>query len=165
MKILKTAKKSIDWLLLVSSLTLLTIMVIAIIYQVFARQVLHDTPAWATPLANLLFVWVSFLGIAYGFKERLHIGVGLIVNIFPEKIQDIIDYATKILIIGFGLLMMYYGWLFTTLMGGSGISGLGVPSSFLYAAVPVSGFFVTFYGVELLFKKGLHQTMDEVSEE
>ncbi|WP_138420106.1 TRAP transporter small permease [Aquibacillus sediminis] len=165
MKTLKRIKSGIDQFMLVTALTLLTIMVIVVIYQVFSRQLLDATPSWATPLSKLLLVWISFLGIAYGFKEKLHIGVGIVVNLFPEKIQDICDYLAKLLVIGSGVLMIYYGWQFTVLMGGSNISGLGVPSSVLYVSIPLAGIFITLNGIELLFIKGMHQKLDGVGEE
>lgn len=164
MKILRTLKTFLDRLLLVSALTMLLTMVVIIIVQVFSRQVFSYTPSWSEEVSKVLFVWVSFLGIAYGFKARLHIALGLVVNKMPEKVQHVIDYLAKALIVGFGLIMIYYGWQFTVLMGNSNMPGTGWPSSVLYAAIPVSGIFVTFYGIELFFKKGLHLDFDDVSE-
>ncbi|WP_059104634.1 TRAP transporter small permease [Shouchella shacheensis] len=165
MRTLKMTKKVLDRLFLVISLALLTVMVVVIIYQVFSRQILGTTPSWTEELSRLLFVWVSFLGIAYGFKEKLHIGVGLFVNMFPERVQDVFDYVAKVLVIGFGVIMMYFGWQFTVLTSGSTMPGLGLPSSLLYGIIPVTGFFVLLNGIELFFKKGMHQKYDDVIEE
>lgn len=164
MKTLKFLKTSVDRLLLVTALTMLLAMVITIIVQVFSRQVFSYTPSWSEEISKILFVWVSFLGIAYGFKARLHIALGLLVNKMPEKVQHIFDYFAKALIVAFGLIMIYYGWQFTTLMGNSNMPGTGWPSSVLYAAIPISGVFVTFYGLELFFQKGLHTEYDDISE-
>lgn len=164
MKIMKMVKRIFDRLLLGSALTMLLAMVVIIIVQVFSRQILNYTPSWSEEVSKLLFVWVSFLGIAYGFKEKLHIALGIVVDAFPEKVQHVFDYFSKVLIIGFGAIMIYYGWQFTVLMGNSSMPGTGWPSSVLYAAIPVSGFFVTFYGIDLLFKKGLHQDLNDISE-
>ncbi|MGH2316406.1 TRAP transporter small permease [Planococcus sp. SE5232] len=164
MKILKMVKTFLDRLLLGSALTMLLAMVVIIIVQVFSRQVLNYTPSWSEEVSKLLFVWVSFLGIAYGFKEKLHIALGIVVNQLPETVQHAFDYLSKVLIIGFGVIMIYYGWQFTVLMGNSSMPGTGWPSSVLYSAIPVSGFFVTFYGIDLLFKKGLHQDLNDISE-
>jgi|SRR5690625_4051144 len=157
MNVLKSTNKFLDKLLLYTALTMLAAMTIVILYQVFSRQLLSNTPAWSEELSRVLFVWVSFLGIAYGFKEKLHIGVGVIVKMLPAKIQTICDIFSKVLIIGFGILMLYYGWHFTVLMGSSTLGGLGLPTSVLYAAIPVTGLYVTLYGIQLLFVKGLHQ--------
>ncbi|WP_332633501.1 TRAP transporter small permease [Halalkalibacter flavus] len=165
MKTLKWIRDGLARLQLFFSLTLLTVMTLTIIYQVFSRQLLGTTPAWSEQFSKLLFVWVSFMGIAYGFRAKLHIGVGLFVGMLPEKVQDVFDYIAKILIIMFGIVLIYYGFEFTILMNNSSMPGLGVPSSVLYAAIPVSGFFVLVYGIELLFKKGLHEKYEDISEE
>ena len=92
MKILKFIKDALDRLLVFASLTALLAMIVIIIYQVFSRQLFHSTPSWAEELSMLLFVWTSFLGIAYGFRQKLHIGVSFLVDLFPEKVQDALDY-------------------------------------------------------------------------
>jgi len=165
MKVLSMIKKGLDRLLLLSSLTMLTVMIIVIIVQVFSRQIFSYTPSWSEELSRVLFVWVSFLGISYGFKEKLHIGVGLVVNMMPEKVQDAFDLFSKLLVIGFGIIMIYYGWQFTTLMHQNTMPGMKLPSSFLYAAIPITGIYILIYGIELLFKKGMHQTFDDLGEE
>ena len=70
MKILKLIKNALDRLLVFASLTALLAMIVIIIYQVFSRQLFHSTPSWAEELSLLLFVWTSFLGVAYGFKAE-----------------------------------------------------------------------------------------------
>lgn len=165
MKALRLVKGFLDRLLVFLSLMALLAMILIIIYQVFSRQLFRVTPRWSEELAILLFVWVSFLGIAYGFKEKLHIGVTFIVDLFPTKVQTIIDLFSKVLILLFGVVLVYYGWQFTALMGGSTMAGTGFPSSVLYASLPVTGFFVLLYGVELLFVKGLHKEYNEEIDE
>ncbi|WP_077324666.1 TRAP transporter small permease [Virgibacillus siamensis] len=164
MKLLQIVKKGLDRLLLIAALAMLAAMVVLIIIQVFSREFFSYTPSWSSEISRVLFVWVSFLGIAYGFKEKLHIALGLIVNMMPEIIQDIFDVLAKIIVIGLGILMIYYGWQFTMLTGKSTMPGSGLPSSVLYAAIPVSGFFVVINGIELLFKKGMHQDLTDVTE-
>ncbi|WP_431803764.1 TRAP transporter small permease [Halobacillus andaensis] len=164
MNLLKMLKRSLDRVLLVTALTLLAVMVLIIVVQVFSRQIFSYTPSWSEELSRVLFVWVSFLGIAYGFKEKLHIGVGLVVNMLPEQVQKGFDYLAKVIVIGLGIFMIYFGWQFTMLMGASTLPGLGLPSSVLYASIPVTGIFVTLYGIELLFKKGMHRNFDGVTE-
>jgi TRAP-type transport system small permease protein len=164
MEILKGIKKFLDKLLIVTALTMLAVMVIMILVQVFSRQLFSYTPSWSEELSKVLFVWVSFLGIAYGFKEKLHIGLGLFMNMMPKAIQHTVDYIAKILVIGFGIFMVIYGYQFMMLMGMSTMPGSGLPSSVLYAAIPVAGFFVLLYGIELLFIKGMHQEFNDAAE-
>lgn len=161
MAIIKKTKKTLDNLLIVTALTMLGAMIIVILFQVFSRQILNATPAWSEELSRVLFVWIAFLGIAYGFKEKLHIGVGLVVDNLPKAIQTAADIFAKLTIITLGGLMIYYGIEFTLLMMDSTLPGLRVPSSVLYAAIPVTGIFIVLNGIELLFVKGLHQSYAE----
>ncbi|WP_085993630.1 TRAP transporter small permease [Oceanobacillus senegalensis] len=164
MKALKAVIDGLNRVILVASLTILAAMVIIIIYQVFSRQILGSAPAWSEEISRMLFVWVSFLGISYGFREKLHIGVGLIIDRLPEKVQDMFDYFAKILVIGFGVILLYYGWQFTMLTSNSTMPATGLPSSVLYGVIPVTGFFVLLNGIELLFVKGMHQELEDGSE-
>lgn len=161
MKILKFIKDTLDRLLVFVSLTALLAMIVIIIYQVFSRQIFHSTPSWAEELSIILFVWTSFLGIAYGFKAKLHIGVSFLVDLFPKKVQDAMDLFAKVIIIFFGFILTYYGWRFTVLMGGSTMAGTGLQTSYLYAVVPITGVYILLYGIELLFVKGLHQEYND----
>jgi|SRR5699024_6402732 len=156
--IIKNIKKVLDNILITTALTMLAVMILVILYQVFSRQILNTTPAWSEELSKVLFVWVAFLGIAYGFKEKLHIGVGLIVDRLPESIQMVFDLFAKVIIIFLGGLMVYYGIHFTLLMINSTLPGLRLPSSLLYAVIPITGIYIVINGIELLFIKGLHQS-------
>lgn len=165
MKIMKSVKGFLDKLLVFISLIALLAMIVIIVYQVFSRQILHKTPSWAEELAVLLFVWVSFLGIAYGFRRKLHIGVSFLVDLFPEKIQTLLDLFAKTLILLFSCVLLFYGWKFTVLMNNSTMPGTGLPTSVLYASLPVTGFFLLIYSIELFFTKGLHQEFDDEIDE
>jgi len=164
MAIFKRIKKFLDDFLVGFSLTMLVAMTIIILYQVFSRQFFNYTPSWSEELSRVLFVWVAFLGIAYGFKEKLHIGVGLVAELLPEAIQTAFDIFAKIMIIALGGIMIYYGGYFTSLMMDSTLPGLRLPSSLLYAVIPLTGIYIVLYGVELLFVKGLHQSYVDVEE-
>ncbi|WP_405098456.1 TRAP transporter small permease [Oceanobacillus sp. FSL H7-0719] len=164
MKALKQIKRILDQLLLISALTLLAVMIIIIIYQVFSRQIFSTTPSWSEEVSRLLFIWVSFLGIAYGFKEKLHIALGLIVGKFPSKVQDFFDYLAKILVIFLGIIMLYFGTSFTILMSDNLMPGTGLSSSWQYAVIPITGFYITLYGISLLFIKGMHQDYNDAEE-
>ncbi|WP_444685288.1 TRAP transporter small permease [Alkalicoccus luteus] len=156
-------KRGMDKSLLVLSLLMLLLTVLVILYQVFSRQVLGTSPAWTEALSRVLFVWVGFLGIAYGFKAKLHIGVSIFVKQLPVSWQNGLEFFSKLLVITLGGILLYYGTTYTVLMWNSNIAGLGIPSSFLYAVLPITGFYVLLNGIELLFTKGMHQEygMDE----
>lgn len=143
----------------------IALMTVIVAGTVFTRYLFSYTPRWSSEVSMLLLVWVGFIGIAVGFRDKLHIGVGALVALFPKKVQTLCDIIAKILVIIVAIIFIVYGFRFTSLMGGSTMAGTGLPQSVLYAAIPVSGVLMLFYGIELLFKKGMHQEWDEQIEE
>ncbi|MEK5444189.1 MULTISPECIES: TRAP transporter small permease [unclassified Fredinandcohnia] len=143
----------------------IALMTVIVAATVFTRYFFSYTPRWSSEVSMLLLVWVSFIGIAVGFRDKLHIGVGALVALFPKKVQTLCDIIAKILVIIVAIIFIVYGIRFTTLMGESTMAGTGLPQSVLYAAIPVSGILMLIYGIELLFKKGMHQEWDEQIEE
>ncbi|GKV66563.1 MULTISPECIES: TRAP transporter small permease [Sporosarcina] len=147
------------------ALSMVLIMSVVVITQVFTRNVLNYTPRWSEEFSMLLLVWITFLGIAVGFREKLHIGVSVFVSLMPKPIQKATVWISKIIIIGVSFLFIYYGLQFTVLMGGSTMAGTGFPTSVLYASIPVCGFLMLIYGIELLFHDDIHTDLSDTPEE
>lgn len=140
---------------------MIVIMTLIIIYQIFTRNFLDFTPRWSEEVALLLLIWVAFIGIAIGFRDNLHIGVGLFVGLMPKSVQKKIDVLTKCLVVAMSMVFIYYGFKFTILMHGSLMAGTGLPQSVLYGAIPVSGILTLIYGIELFFKDKIHEDFDD----
>ncbi|WP_202081182.1 TRAP transporter small permease [Caldalkalibacillus salinus] len=157
--------KALDKAVNALALLMLAGMVLIISLHVFLRQVFETTPAWSEEIALLFLVWISFIGIAVGFRDRLHIAVGLVVNHLPDKLQDMIDYLVKASILMVALIFIYYGGKFTMLMSNSTMAGTKLPTSYLYAVVPISGFLLLIYGLALCFQQGVVMDQRKYEEE
>ena len=62
-------------------------MVMVVSAQVFLRYGFNTSLDWGEDIARLLFVWSIFLAIPLGVKEGAHIGIELVVKLFPEIAQ------------------------------------------------------------------------------
>jgi TRAP-type C4-dicarboxylate transport system permease small subunit len=65
-------------------------MVIVVSAQVFLRYGFNTSLDWGEDIARLLFVWTIFLAIPLGVKEGAHIGIELVVKLFPEVAQRLL---------------------------------------------------------------------------
>lgn len=65
--------------------------------------------AWSIDMAQLLFVWVCFIGADLSLRIDKHIGIDMLTKKFPLKVQNIIALLNNILIMAFVLLIFYYG--------------------------------------------------------
>ncbi|WP_151638941.1 TRAP transporter small permease, partial [Noviherbaspirillum aerium] len=62
--------------------------VFVVIWQVFGRYVMNDTPTWAEGAALVLVIYVTMLGAAAGVRDAGHIGMESILVLLPEKLRE-----------------------------------------------------------------------------
>lgn len=112
-------------------------------YVVFCRYILSKTPRWGEQAILLCMVYMALISASLAIRTDKHIRVVLIQYVFPTRIRakamSILHGLSQISIFAFSLFMIIYGYQFTELMSRSKMSGLGVPNSVLYAAVPIAG--------------------------
>lgn len=121
--------------------TLMSIMTIIIFIQVIMRYVFHNSLSWSEELARYCFIWLIYIGIAYGCKCMKHIKIDAALKLFPDKIKPYVVIIGELLVIVFaayivvtGLELTYKQWLF-----GKTSPALGLPLQYINLA-PVVGF-------------------------
>ncbi len=127
------------------------LLLVIIVLLVFAAGLLRwfDHPLiWSVDLAQLLFLWVSFIGANQALRKRVHIGMDLLVRPLPPSIRSIIEIALALVTLAFLLTMAVMGYRLTMLnlqrvYGDSGISYAyvtgAVPVGCLLLAITLSG--------------------------
>lgn len=129
------------------ALVALSAMVLVVSWQVFGRYVLNSSPRWSSEVALVLLVWLGFLGIAIGARERSHIAVEFVVDRLPRPVGAVVGRLAPVLLLVFGLYLVVEGWSFTQLTMRSTLPSTGLPTAVQYAAMPVSGVLISIYGV------------------
>lgn len=84
---------------------LLGLMTLFTFANVVARYVFNLNILWALEATVTLFAWLVLLGISYGVKKNIHIGVDVLVNVFPPKIKKMMT------LLAVGLCVLYAGML------------------------------------------------------
>lgn len=120
-------------------MVLLLLEVVIVAGVACSRYIFRYTPAWGETLALLLGVWFAFLGGAYAISEDVHLKMTLIDNLVSEKVTWYLEWIGLIVTVILGAAMLFYGTSLLTIASKNIMTGLGVPSTVLYAAVPVSG--------------------------
>lgn len=85
---------------------------VALIVLVFIAATLRwfGVPvAWSVDIAQLLFVWVCFIGADLALRRKKHVGVEMLVDKLPLKVQNTILLINSVLIIGFLIMIFVYG--------------------------------------------------------
>ena len=68
-----------------------------VIINVLTRYVFHTGIPWAEEMATSCFVWTAFIGSAACYKMRAHVGVDIVVNKLPLKVQNVVKIVVDIL--------------------------------------------------------------------
>ncbi|OUM00680.1 C4-dicarboxylate ABC transporter permease [Variovorax sp. JS1663] len=134
------------------SLMLAVAMLIAIIvcvqYQVVGRYVFNDTPTWAEDLALQLVLYVTALGVAVGVRDAGHIGLDSLVSLLPEGMRLKIEILIHALVAFFGAIMIWSGWMWTTLKWTDLKPMLHIPVGADYLALVVAGILIVLFSIE-----------------
>jgi TRAP-type C4-dicarboxylate transport system permease small subunit len=141
-------------------------MTIIVTIQVITRKLFNHVFFWSEEVTLLLMVWFSFMGIAIGFREKLHMSMDSLTKYFPKRVNFILDKIIDVCIFLFGLYLIVNGWQFTVLMNDSTLPATQLPNSVQYAVMPITGVmicvysFLQFIGINTI----RHHGIEEVSE-
>ncbi len=134
------------------------LLVLDVLWQVFARYVLADSPSFTEEFARFSLIWMSILGMAYLSGQREHLTMDFIYRKMSDRLQRRVSILIEVLVIIFAIAVMIVGGLnlvYTTLTLHQESSALHIPLGYVYAIVPISGILIVFYSL-------YHMTTDSV---
>src|SRR4051812_23661153 len=90
-KVLKRLALAIDTFFENLALLSLLSMVLIVTLQVFTRKLFNFVFFWSEEVTLLLLVWFSFMGIAIGFREKLHLAIDSFTHLLPKAVNRVLD--------------------------------------------------------------------------
>ena len=90
---------------------LFSIMVLSVVWQVFAREVTKNPAAWTEELAKYTFVWTALVGATLVFAGRGHIAVTFVVERLPLPVRKVIAALIQLVILFFAVVILVIGGL------------------------------------------------------
>ncbi|MEI7026635.1 TRAP transporter small permease [Paenibacillus sp. y28] len=151
MQNLKKAALMLDSFFEYFALTALGAMTFIVSLQVLTRKLFNFVFFWSEEITLLLLVWFAFMGIAIGFREKLHLAMDSLTQYFPKQVNKALDKIISLTIFAFGLYLLKNGWDFTVLMNESTLPATKLPNSVTYVVMPITGLMICSYSLlELL---------------
>lgn len=144
---MKTVTNIIDHILKVIIVVIMIAISILGIYQVVTRYFLGNASTWSEEMIRFLFIWASCLGGAVGIKEKIHIGIDVVVGVLPNKVRKITDILVYLLIITFGVFLTIYGFKLSQQTMSQVSPALGVSMGIVYLALPALGILSIYYSL------------------
>jgi TRAP-type C4-dicarboxylate transport system permease small subunit len=127
---------------------LATVMVSAIIWQVFMRYVFNRPPSWTEELALLMFTWSMLLMTAVGVRESFHVRMDLLLQRLSARGKEWFERTTALVIAGFGLYLAWAGVVYVHDTHGSTSAAIGYAIDWLHGAAPVAGGLIAWFALE-----------------
>lgn len=91
---LKKILKNLD--AIITSVTLLACVVL-VNANVIMRYFFSMPIRWSEEVVTSLFVWTVFIGSAYAYRNHSHLGVDILIKMFPPKVRNVVQFIISIL--------------------------------------------------------------------
>lgn len=146
-----TIRQKIDKIIEFALVSIMSILVIDVLWQVFSRYVLAAPSSFTDELAGFLLIWVGLLGAAYVAGKNEHLAIDLLLQKMKgakkRRLQIIINTIVGV----FALVVMVIGgtWLvYTRFYLGVTSAALALPLGYVYIILPISGILIIYYTID-----------------
>lgn len=116
----------------------LSSMFVAMILQVFCRFVLNAPLTWTEVYARYMYMWVVFIGISYGCRERKHIYVSVVYDRIPGRAKKLLRLVLNMLIMYFFIRQIPWGVKYCQSLMRVRVNGISfLPRGIVYWCLPI----------------------------
>jgi TRAP-type C4-dicarboxylate transport system permease small subunit len=141
----------------------LVAMTAIVAYQVFMRFVINASPAWTEAGSIMIMTWFIFLGAAVGVRENFHMGFDVLLYVLPENAKPWLRAISDICVFSFSFAMIFYGGELVVRYWSTRIPVLGLPTSFTYFPIMISGVLMCLFSLERLLLRASGEPIDDVA--
>lgn len=148
-------KQRLDKLLGGILVSLMALMVLAVLWQVFSRYVLNAPSSFTEEIARYLLIWIGVLGAAFASGQQQHLSIDILAPRLKPESRIRLRIFINILIILFCIVVLIVGGgnlVYVNYSLGQSSAALNLPLSFVYGVIPLSGILVIVYKINELLK-------------
>lgn len=157
--------KIITEILRIVLITLMSVIVIDVTWQVFTRFIMKDPSSFTEELAGFLLIWIGLLGASYALYTKAHLGI----DILTTKLNGIRKKTVEIII----PVIVFLFTLFILVIGGIRLvnitftlnqisPAIGIPMGYVYLVLPITGVLMMYYSVASIVNVIRQKSADEL---
>lgn len=149
-------RKRIDQAIEASLISLMSVLVLTVLWQVFGRFILQSPSSFTDELSRYLLIWLGTLGSAYVVGTQQHLSI----NVLPGKLSQ--NHAARLTLVlaafkgVFGISVFCLGgwWLIDlTFVLNQRSPAMNLPLWVVYTVIPLSGILICYYAIDNLSQK------------
>jgi TRAP-type C4-dicarboxylate transport system permease small subunit len=139
----------------------LVAMTVIVAYQVGMRYIFNSSPAWTEAGSIMIMSWFIFLGAAVGVRENFHMGFDVLLYVLPDGAKIWLRSISDLAVFAFAFGMVYYGGELALRGWGVRIPVIGLPQTFTYLPLVISGVLMCLFSLERLLLRFAGENVDE----
>ena len=148
MRMEKYLNKTLDTLLII----ILAAMSLIVAANVFCRFVLNFSLYWGDELAQILLIWLTFLGAAVAVRENSHYALNfLITKLQNRSRQWLIVFRTVLSLLAI-LILLYFSARVTWEIRTWVMPATEISRGWVYGACPLGCSFMLYYAIKNLWR-------------
>lgn len=143
-------KKKLDKILGGFLVFLMSIMVLAVLWQVFSRYIMDSPSSITEEMARYLLIWIGILGAAYASGQQEHLAINLLEEKLNKKNRKRLRIGIDLLIIFFCATVLIIGGgnlVYVNYDLGQTSAALEIPLYIVYLVAPLSGLLIIVYKI------------------
>lgn len=127
-------------------------------YSVLGRYIGKYVPfikdsSWSEEVVLTCMIYMAFLSASLGIRKQSHIRMTSLDMYLPDKLCQILDILADVLIIAFSMIMMIQGMKFASnFTNVSYVTISWLPRFVKYLPIPIAGFAIFLFELEVLYK-------------
>lgn len=133
-------------------LSLVGVMTVAILLQVFFRYGLNDPLSWSEELAIYCMIWMAFLAGPVVWRTGAFVAIEMLRDRLPEGPRTALQVLLTVGALVVVATLLWFGLVHVRRGFGSTASSLPVRMAWVYAALPVGMAAMFLVGLELLLR-------------
>ena len=143
-------------------ITIFTLLVLDVLFQVFSRYILGGSFSWTEEFARFALIWMTIVGAAYLNAKKEHLSMDFLYQKLSEPNKRKASILVEVFIFLFALMVMVIGGInlvYTTLHLEQLSGTLRIPLGYIYAILPFSGLLImcySIYHISSVFSKKIH---------
>ncbi len=130
----------------------LVTMISLVIVNVFLRYLFDYSIFWAEEVATICFVWCVFIGASATYKQKMDMGVDVLITRTPEHIEKFIRFVVSLILLAINGYIFYMAVVFTKIAWAKPTAVLGVSSAIVNSALIVGFGLITLHTIRFLVR-------------
>ncbi len=114
-----------------------SVLFLILLGQVFSRYLMRVPFPWIEELARYLMIWVALLGAGLALRRKAHVGVTIVVGLFPFAVRRIVSVLVYLAMLYFVYILARYGAQITLFVRNQSTTTLPFSFFWAYLAIPV----------------------------